>query len=117
MAGSKHAAGVVDLMVDGTTYTLRPSLRAAQALSRAYGGFAPLLDRLRQMDLDAYSAVIVQGAGLERREARDVPEAIYSAGMADIMVPCVEFVAILANGGKPLADDDDGDDAAPSGKA
>lgn len=113
---AKVTQGQVDVVIDGTTYTLRPSLAAAQTLSRAFGGLSPLLDRLRNADLDAYVAVVVQGAGLERRDAKAMPEAIWSHGVQSLMNPCTEFVLILVNGGRPL-DDDGGEEAGKAGKA
>ena len=105
MASPKFATGEVTVDLAGTTYTLRPTLQAARALGRDFGGFAPLLQRIRDLDLDAYVAVIVQGAALERREAKEVPDLVWQSGMIDLLAPTTEFVMILANGGRPLGDE------------
>ena len=64
MAKAKTSAlieGQITITLDGVERELIPSVEAITKLSRSYGGLAALLDRIRQMDLDAYAAVIRYG--------------------------------------------------------
>ena len=55
---SSLTEGQITITLDGLDRELIPSVEAITKLSRSYGGLAALLDRIRQMDLDAYAAVI-----------------------------------------------------------
>ena len=50
--------GQITITLDGVERELIPSVEAITKLSRIYNGLANLMDRIRQMDLDAYAAVL-----------------------------------------------------------
>jgi hypothetical protein len=94
---AKLGAGNVDITLDGKTETLRPTLRAAQALSRRSGGFSELVNEVAKFDLDAVTAVIAMGLD---RKSQDIAEAVWRSGVAEMAGPVIEFIGILANGGR-----------------
>lgn len=94
---AKLGAGNVEITLDGSTETLRPSLRAAQQLSRRSGGFTDLVGQVAKFDLDAVTDVVALGLG---RQPKEVAEGVYATGVAKLSGPVIEFIGILANGGR-----------------
>ena len=106
----------VTVTIDGDDLELRPTPNAILALSAEWDGFSPLISALQRMSVKAAISVIVAGAGLEGKAAKDAPAKIAYAGMSNLLAPLIEFTLICANGGKPLksdADDAEGGDAGP----
>lgn len=92
--------GEVAITLDGKEYTLVPTLRAMRALSRHAGGMRGLLTAIVQQDFDAASAVVVHGTGRNDREALET--ALYRSGLTDAtLMPMLQYVENLMNGGKP----------------
>jgi len=101
---SKLDAGRVDITCGDVTYTLEPTLKAMRNISRQFGNFDAALDAVRRRNFDALRYVIVQGASLEGRDAKRVDEHIFRTGLLEVAAPCVDYLAILQNGGRPLGD-------------
>ncbi|MBU1306329.1 MAG: hypothetical protein KKF33_12535 [Alphaproteobacteria bacterium] len=110
MTKAKIGAGNVAIVLDGEDVVLRPNLKAAQTISRQKGGIMAAVDAVGKFDFDTIAAVITLGLGVEGKEARDIPEKVYSTGMADLVAPVINYLSILANGGRPVSDDADGGD-------
>lgn len=116
MANSKArlGAGNVEIELDGDTVVLRPSLRAAQAISRANGGVMEAVAKVQRFDLDTITSVIALGmgsTGTNRRELEDLAEKVYDTGVMDLAAPVIKFLSIIANGGRP-ADENGGEGGA-----
>lgn len=109
--------GVVELTLDDERVVLRPTLEAIQTLCRRYEGILPLLQRLRQLDLNAAVDVVMAGAGMAERDRRSVAERLWRNAEPDWMARVQEFALVLSNGGRPLAADDGADDGAGKGKS
>lgn len=101
MANAKLGAGNVTITLDGEDYTLKPSLRAAQTLSRQAGGLIAALEAVGRLDLDAMVSVIALGIGAEGAEAKALAEKVWRTGVADVSAPVTRFISIIANGGRP----------------
>lgn len=110
----KAALGVgnVDIELDGETVTLKPTLQAAQAISRQRGGIMAAIRAVGEFDFDMIVAVITLGLGVTGKEAKDIPDQVYRTGLPDLAAPLIRFLSIIANGGKPLdnggSDEDQG---------
>lgn len=102
MTTAKLGAGNVTIHLDGEDVVLRPTLKAAQNISRAKGGIMAMVEAVSRFDLDAMVTVIAQGIGAEGREARELPERVFTSGQADLVAPLINFLSILANGGRPV---------------
>lgn len=94
---NRLTSGEVDIILAGETVTLRPTLGAALAVSRRFGGFRPAFERAFANDLEAVAEVVAAGTGqklddvLMKRVWRDL----------DAILPGVfDFLAILRNGGR-----------------
>jgi hypothetical protein len=117
-------AGDVPIVIDGDEYVLRPSLRAAQQISRKEGGIVGAINRVLQMDIDTVTQIVIVGIGLTEIGAKklNLHERLWQAGMTDdsgrICDLCVKYLRILANGGRLPKDQQDGDvDAGGDGEA
>lgn len=100
---SKITTGEVSIILGDDDKTLVPTLGAATRISRAFGGFQAAHQKLLASDLDAFVTVIQHGLGLKTEaETKGLREKVWSAGISSLMLPLVEFVSILANGGRPI---------------
>lgn len=114
MSGNaKLGAGDVQITLGGQARTLRPTLRAAQAISQRYGGFNKALETVSNFDLEVFTTVIIAGLGVSGNDAKEIPELVWSTGMPELTEPVTRYLAILANGGKPLDMDGGSGEADP----
>lgn len=96
--------GDVDITIDGEIKRLKTSFRAAQSLSRQYGGFSDIVSRLVKMDLDVIESVMAAGLHLTDAGRVGLDEKIYRNKPASFISPCIKYISNLANGGQPLED-------------
>ncbi|WP_404927156.1 hypothetical protein [Mesorhizobium sp. ORM16] len=96
-------AGNVDIELDGEKVTLRPSLQAAQSISRQSGGISGAVRSVGQYDFDTIVAVVTLGLGLTGNEAKEVPNRVYRTGLTDLIGPVSTYLTIIANGGRPMS--------------
>jgi hypothetical protein len=98
--------GDVEITLNGQTLVLRPTLRAMNAISSSNGGLNKVRQMLVDQEFSTVVSVIMHGANLAgQRDAKELPEAVYRNGLdAPLLVSLINYVAILANGGKPLPD-------------
>jgi hypothetical protein len=95
-------AGDVSITLDGEEKVLRPTLRAAQSISRQSGGIAAAIEAIGKVDFDALVSVIALGLGIQdHRETKDLAERVWRTGMTELSGPAIRYLAILANGGRP----------------
>lgn len=131
MAGAHDIGGAyVEIELDGKPCRLVPSLEACIEISKMGGGLAGADQRVRSLNFETICAIV--GAGIEvdgqklnpRQKAELLPKAVYEAGIFDVMAKCLEFIALIGNGGKwpseteveEEADDGEkGDDTNPFG--
>jgi hypothetical protein len=95
-------AGNVDIELAGEIVTLRPNLKAAQNISRAKGGIMAAIEAVGRFEFDVMVTVITLGLGVDGKEARDIPDKVFTTGMADLVTPVINYLTILANGGRPV---------------
>lgn len=110
---AKINEGEVEITVDGQVLTLKPTLLAMSAISSVGGGLSKVRQALVDQDFGTVVSVIMHGANLAgTRDAKNLPDAVFKTGLdAAILVPLINYVAILANGGKPLPEqNNDGDE-------
>jgi hypothetical protein len=115
-------AGDVAIMLAGEEYFLRPTAKAALTISRGQGGIRGAIDAVLKMEVDAVTNVVKLGLGLAvvRELTRTTPleELVYESGLTDtsggLVAKTIEFLHILANGGRPVGGDEsdkkDGED-------
>lgn len=112
MSKAEIGAGDVTIDLDGHTITLKPTLKAAMALSRTHGGLTAMVGKCLAYDFDTIHKIIADGSGIN---SKDLPELIFRTGLIELAPPCIRFVHILCNGGRPLTEEEqkggDGNDA------
>lgn len=103
MSKATLGAGNVDIILDGETVTLRPTLRAAQTISKQAGGIMAAVQAVGRFDLEVMTSVIALGLNVTTpREINDLAERVWSTGMADLVEPVTRYLSVLANGGRPV---------------
>jgi hypothetical protein len=116
-AGKPAAAVEIAVVIGGREHFLVPTLRAAIAVSRRYGGFAAAFQKIAALDLDA--AVQIAAAGLDKRdpdELKAIEREIFAHGVALLVEPLSRFVECLANGGREPGKEPEERDDDPSKK-
>jgi hypothetical protein len=102
---SKLNDGEVEIVLNEQTRVLRPTLAAMTALSRLHLGISGLAQALVNQEFDAVVAVIRHGLNLSDRDARTLPAEVFKNGLtADLVISLINYVTILANGGRPRDD-------------
>ena len=94
---SKTLYGKTTVTVGEFEFELEPTLAAVRKIEQRFGGLRPALDGLGSLSVDAVSHVIVAGANLSPKEAKEVPEAVFAAGVADVTAQVVPYVVALLN--------------------
>lgn len=110
MADAVPGAANVPIMLDGKEHELVPTLQACMMISNIAGGLNGAVQRCLQLDMNTVVAIITAGLALNPKQAAMVPEAVYKTGLIALSAPCIDFINIVGNGGRPLEDEgDDGD--------
>lgn len=106
--------GNVTIALEGEEIVLKPSIIAAQTLSRKYGGLQGTISALARIDIDAIVDTIELGMGRRTsnpREKAAFAEKVFRAGLSDdtgrLAEFCINYVGILMRGGRPPSTDDD----------
>lgn len=94
--------GDVEISLGGETKRLKASFRAAQTLSRQFGGFSQIVDRLVKIDFDVIESVVAAGLHLTDAGRDGLSEKIYASKPTTFVGPCIRYVSNLANGGQPI---------------
>ena len=95
-------AGDIPILLDGKQQVLQPSLQACLTVSKLHGGLNAAVQRCAALDFETICAVITAGLGLNPTQARMIPEAVYRTGTIQLYGPCVDFIHVIANGGRPI---------------
>jgi hypothetical protein len=98
-------------MSDSDTVTIRlgeeeavltPSLAAAQAVNRRFGGFTAAYERVARADFDDIAFIVAQGVGrVGPVGLRETAEKVYAAGIVTLAGPVSQYLSLLLNGGRP----------------
>ena len=110
MSKASLGAGNVAITLDGEEAVLRPSLKAAQTLSRQADGLMGAIERVTRFDLDTLISVIALGVD---KPAKEVAEAVWRTGVSELAPHAIKFLGILANGGRPADSSGGEEDADP----
>lgn len=109
---------VIVFHANGKKYVCRPTLAAADAISRAFGGYQPAFEKVQALDFASICAVLLAGQRLKGQQSEDARENFFREGVSSLAVSAMEFLNLLAHGGKkPVAATDDDEDEAPASDA
>lgn len=111
MSKAQIGGGDIPVILDGRELLLRPSVEACIAISKM-GSINEVFARIRSMHFETICAVIGIGIGANpRQREKDIPKAVYEAGMFAVSAAAMEYVHAIANGGRRPDDDDDAEDS------
>lgn len=105
---TKTQYGKTTVTVGEFEFELEPTLDAVRKIEQRFGGLRPALDGLGALSVDAVAHVIIAGAGLSPKEAKEVPEAVFGAGVGDVTAQVVPFVVALLNPSQAKAEEESG---------
>lgn len=111
-ATTQPGEGDVEIELEGKKQILVPSLKACIDISSIAGGLNAAAQRVAMLDFDTICQIIVAGLGLNPRQAQAVPKAVFETGLMALSGPCVDFLNIIGNGGRPIEEEEgegDGD--------
>lgn len=115
---SKITAGQVAIMLGDKEYILKPTLDAMQKISNQFGGLGGARQAIVSQNIQGIVAIITHGAGVQTGPARQLPEQVFRAGLTDpLLVPLLEYIGILQNGGRPPEPVEEGDGSAEGNDA
>ena len=93
-----YTDGVIDIVLDGKDYTLVSSAKAMRDINAAFGGMQNAFAAVQSLNTDSLEAIL--RAGLTRKDAIDLQEKIYLTGVQELVLPAMQFVMMVNNGGK-----------------
>jgi hypothetical protein len=100
--------GIFPIELNGERIELKATLGAMRQLTALFHGLAPVRQGIIDQDLSVMVAVIRYGAGLTDAEAKNLDNRIFRHGLGtDLLLGLLRYVAALANGGKPVDENDD----------
>lgn len=102
-------AGDIAVELDGKEMVLRPTLEACLAISKIAGGLNAAVQRCVALDIDTIVSIVIAGLGLNPNQAKKVPELVYKTGLIALSGPCIDFIHVVANGGRKIEDVEDQD--------
>jgi hypothetical protein len=101
--GRQLDAGEVEIELNSKSLVLRPTLQACKTISRQRGGFAKVRDLLVSEDFDTVVSVIAVGTN-RIGDTTAIENEVWQNGLdTKLLLPLIEYIAILGNGGRPLA--------------
>lgn len=101
--------GEIEIQVFGETFTLQPTLGALQKLDRRFGSLRNAIEQCSALSLASLVDVICIGAGLEKKEARRVPDLVFNEGVVNVAGQVTEYLAkLLDPSGKGQESGDEG---------
>lgn len=95
---SAYTDGVIDIVLDGKDYSLVASAKAMRDINAAFGGMARAYAALQDVNTDSVQTIL--RAGLTRKDAEDLEEKIFRTGPQNLVLPAMQFVLMVNNGGK-----------------
>ncbi len=106
---AEPGSGEIEITLKGKAMVLKPSLEACLAISKMGGGLNAAIVRCRNLDFDTIAEVVRLGLGYGANTgaAKEIPLALYEQGVIDIAGACIDFVHVVANGGRLPTDEVD----------
>ena len=100
--------GQVPVTIGDEEMTMKPTLKAYNSIDARFGGLRSALESCATMNISGLSFIVAAGCGIGQREAKDLPEKIFSAGAINLLPKVTEYLMLLMNPtGKDAVDDDD----------
>lgn len=99
----KMNLGEVVVVLNKEELVLKPTYQAASRISNQFNGFRDARLALVAENFDAVVFILRIGLNLNGSDARELPERVYKNGItAELLIPMIEYIGVLANGGRPV---------------
>lgn len=112
---SKALTNDVEITLGGEIHALRPSLKAASAISRQFGGFMGAMQAIANGDLSAFQFIARQGTTAKNISTDDLNEAVWSAGTTKLTRPFLRYLGLLQNGGRDPDEENEAEEVGEQG--
>lgn len=106
--------GRISITMEGRETFLEPTLEACVEISQIAGGLTAAVARCQQMDFETIcrvigAGIIVNGKRLSPNvRQKELPKSIYEAGLFYTSGKAIEFIRLVANGGKLPDEEEEG---------
>ena len=94
---SKTLFGTTEIVLNGETYILKPTLGAVRAVEAYFGGLRGASQALNALSIVGCSVVIAAGAGLTGKAADAVADQVWQAGVIEVATQLNGYLAALYN--------------------
>lgn len=91
--------GTVEVVLGGDSFTLTPTLNAMRAIKMRWPdeGIQDAIQACRSMDADDLAFIVAAGAGMDSKEAKSLPDKVFSAGVGSVAPDAVKYLMLLLN--------------------
>lgn len=90
----------VPVMIDDAELHLVPTLGACMAISALAGGLNAAVQRCAALEFLTIQQVLAAGLALNPVQTQKLAESIYRTGLVNLFGPCIEFINVVAHGGR-----------------
>lgn len=102
--------GVIECSINGTEYTLKPTLDAYRKIQARFGGLRGALEAISALNIEHLSHIVAAGAGIGRNKAVKIEEDIFLEGVGNVTESVAPFVTALFNPRGDKDEDAEGND-------
>jgi hypothetical protein len=90
--------GEVTIKLNGEPVTLKCTMRACEQVDAVFGDFPTAMNKIGSMSFASFVAIVAIGLGKKQAEVKDD---VFATGMPPLVDPLLEYLGLLANGGRP----------------
>jgi hypothetical protein len=107
----EHERVEIELALPGESYFLVPTLGAMRKIDRQFGDISTAIERVAKLNFAAIVAVAKIGADVRDEAAtKKLEQRLYERGVGSAAAPLVEYLGVLANGGRRMDETAPGSD-------
>lgn len=105
---AQHDMNEVSVSIDGTDYTLQPTLAAIKAIDRQFGSVSDALEALRKPSIGTVTFLVATGANVPKADREALEEAVFREGVIRLVGPCSDYLVGLWNPSGKTSEGDEG---------
>lgn len=94
---SQATAGQVEIVANGSTYLLKPTLAALQRIDQRFGGVVHAARACGELSFAGITFIIEVGANLNKLEADKMKEDVFQEGLSYLSSKAALFIGSLMN--------------------
>lgn len=94
---SKTLFGTTEIVLDGETYILKPTLGAVRAVEAYFGGLRGASQAINALSIDGCAVIVAAGSGLTGKAAEAIAEQVWQTGVLDVSMKLNAYLVALYN--------------------